>query len=190
MTACRPRRYGTPVWTMAVAALLGMGLSACGSSSKPAASSTPATSTPAASTTAGATVTTASSSKYGTILVDSAGMTLYMLTGDSPKASICTGTCVSIWPPLLTTGSPKASGGADASLLGTIIRSGGAHQVTYNGHPLYTFSHDKAPGQVNGEGIDNFGGIWYVLNASGQPVKGASSPSTTTSSSGGGGYGY
>lgn len=185
MAVCKPRRFGTAFSTVVLAALLGVGLCACGSSSKSA-------SPPATAPTAGAspaTVTTSASSKFGTILVSSSGMTLYMLTSDSSQASTCTGSCPSIWPPLLTNGAPRASGGADATLLGTITRPGGAVQVTYDGHPLYTFSGDTAPGQVNGEAIHSFGGTWYVLGPSGHPLTGSSS-STTTSTTGGGGYQY
>lgn len=113
-----------------------------------------------------------------------------MLSADSATASSCTGSCPSIWPPLISTGTPRATGGAAASLLGIITRPGGARQVTYNGHPLYTFSGDTAPGQVNGEAINSFGGIWYVLDPSGHPLTASSSPTTTTSPSGGGGYSY
>jgi hypothetical protein len=92
--------------------------------------------------------------------------------------------------PLATTGAPAAGGGVQAALLGTITRSDGSKQVTYSGHPLYSFSGDSGSGQVNGEGIASFGGTWYVLATSGQPVKSAVSGSTsTTAGSGGGGYG-
>jgi hypothetical protein len=80
-----------------------------------------------------------------------------------------------------------AGSGVQASLLGTVTRSDGSKQVTYGGHPLYMFSGDSAAGQVNGEGITSFGGTWYALDASGQPVK-AMVSSTTSTTHGGGGY--
>jgi predicted lipoprotein with Yx(FWY)xxD motif len=169
---------------------LGPALAACSSSpsaSSSSSSSAPASSAPASSAPAsGATEVDTASSSYGTILVTSSGRTLYMLTADSPTASSCTGSCASIWPPLVTTGAPRAGTGVKADLLGTITRSDGTHQVTYDGHPLYTFSGDSAAGQVNGEGIKSFGGTWYVLDTAGQPVTSTRS-STTTSA---GGYNY
>jgi hypothetical protein len=82
-----------------------------------------------------------------------------------------------------------AGDGLQAGLLGTITRSDGSKQVTYGGHPLYMFSGDSGSGQVNGEGITSFGGTWYVLATSGQPVKSALSGSTSTTAGSGGGYG-
>ena len=165
-----------------------LGLAACSSSSSPA---TGSPGTPAGGASGGTTVATASSGQYGTILVNSSGATLYMLTADSSTTSACSGSCVSIWAPLTTTGSPAAGSGADGSKLGTISRSDGSKQVTYNGHPLYTFSGDSGSGQVHGEGINSFGGTWYVLDAAGSSVTHAvTSSSSTSSGGGGGGYGY
>ncbi len=136
-------------------------------------------------------VKTSSSSKYGTIIVTNSGMTLYMLTADSPTKSVCTQSCPLIWPPLTTKADPLAGHGVEAKHLGTIARSAGVHQVTYNGHPLYTYSGDSSPGQVNGEGIDSFGGHWYLLSPSGKPVtKSSSSSKTSTGSNSSKGYGY
>ena len=182
--------------TLAIAGALGMGLAACSSSTsppKPATSSSmpPSTTSPLVKN---ATVDTAVSSQYGTILVNASGMTLYMLTGDTSTASICTTACAAVWPPLTTTGTPTAGTGVGSGMLGTITRSDGTRQVTFNGHPLYTFVPDGSAGKVTGEGINHFGGIWYVLGATGQPVTSAQSggavttvPSgsgTTTSSAG------
>lgn len=136
-------------------------------------------------------VKTSASSKYGTIIVTNSGMTLYMLTADSPTKSVCTEGCPLIWPPLTTKAAPKAGHGVQAKHLGTIARSAGVHQVTYDGHPLYTYSGDSSPGQVNGEGIDSFGGHWYVLASSGKPVtKSASSSKSSSGSNSSKGYGY
>ncbi len=174
---------------------LGAGLAACSSSSPAAAKSNSSKSSEPTSTAAApaaastATVDAARTSLYGTVLVTSTGRTLYMLTADSPTTSVCTGTCASIWPPLTVTGTPTAGSGVKASDLGTITRPGGAHQVTYGGHPLYTFTKDTAAGQVNGEGINKFGGIWYVLSTSGSPVKAPKASGTTTTTSGSSGYG-
>lgn len=174
---------------------LALALAACSSTSSsstsaPIRSAVPAssapTSTSSSSSTSSATrVAAARVGDYGTVLVTSTGRTLYMLTADTPTSSACTGACTAVWPPLTTTGTPTAGSGVRASDLGTITRAGGARQVTYNGHPLYTFSHDSAPGQANGEGIHAFGGTWYVLDTAGNPVTApVSSSSAGTTSSG------
>jgi predicted lipoprotein with Yx(FWY)xxD motif len=118
----------------------------------------------------------------GKILVDSQGRTLYLFERDSGTTSTCTGACAIEWPPLLSTGKPTVGGGANASIVATSARSDGKRQVTYNGHPLYLFSADRKPGDVNGQGVDAFGGLWYVLSSSGNEV--------TTSAGSGGGLGY
>ena len=130
------------------------------------------------------TVKTAHSSKYGTILVASNGMTLYRYTPDRKNASTCSGACAGYWPPLvLKAGAkPTAGSGATASLLGTTKRSNGAMQVTYAGWPLYYYAGDKKAGQTNGQGFEK---TWYVVATTGALVKGAvsSSGGTTTKKS-------
>jgi len=168
--------------------VLGLVLAACSSSSPSSAGSSNSSSSSTGAANASATVDSTNSAKYGTILVDSTGRTLYMLTADTSTMSACTGGCVSIWAPLAAMGTLTAGSGLNASLLGAITRSDGSKQVTYNGHPLYTFLQDGGPGHENGEGISSFGGSWYVLNLSGMPVKAAVSGSSSTTS--GGGYNY
>lgn len=185
----------------------GVVLAACSSSSSTSslpqsrASSTPASSSaPTTPPSSSATVKSATSAKLGTYLVDSAGYALYMLSSDPANTSTCTsGACTAVWPPLTTSGTPTAGGGVSNAELGTITRSGGGTQVTYNHHPLYTFTHDTAPGQTNGEGIKAFGGTWTLVNLAGLPIApvasgsgtsktssaGASSSSTSSGSSGG-----
>lgn len=190
MTVLERRQSLWKAAAVAAVAVVGLALAAC--SSSPSASSSSSTSTSSAnsssttssSTGNGNTVQTTSSSKYGTILVTSSGRTLYLLSADSPTSSACNGTCVSIWPPLTTTGTPRAGTGVKASLLGTITRSDGSKQVTYDGHPLYTYAGDSAAGQTNGEGIVSFGGTWDVLDVAGKAVTSAASSSSTTTSSG------
>jgi predicted lipoprotein with Yx(FWY)xxD motif len=89
-------------------------------------------------------------SGLGQILVNSQGHTLYLFQGDSGTTSACSGACAAAWPPLRATGQPTAANGANASLLGTTQRSDGGPQVTYNGHPLYTFVQDHNAGDTNG----------------------------------------
>jgi predicted lipoprotein with Yx(FWY)xxD motif len=125
---------------------------------------------PAANGSGGASVAVASS-ELGQILVDGAGRTLYLFEADTGTASTCDGACASAWPPLATAGQPIAGPGVSASKLGTTKRSDGTTEVTYNGHPLYTFSGDSAPGQTSGQGSDGFGAEWYVLSAAGNPLE-------------------
>jgi predicted lipoprotein with Yx(FWY)xxD motif len=108
--------------------------------------------------------------KLGTFLVDAKGRTLYLFEKDKSKKSTCSGACAVAWPPLLTSGAPKAAGSAKRSLLGTTKRSDGKTQVTYNGHPLYFFVQDKKAGDTKGQGLDGFGAKWYVLSASGKKI--------------------
>jgi len=137
-----------------------------------------------ASMSSNGTVKTAHSSKYGTILVASNGMTLYRYTPDKKNVSTCSGACAAYWPPLvLKAGAkPTAGSGATASLLGTAKRSNGAMQVTYAGWPLYYYAGDKKIGQTNGQGFEK---TWYVVGTTGALVKSAvsSSGGTTTKKS-------
>jgi len=116
-----------------------------------------------------ATVATARSG-LGQIVVDGRGRSLYLFEKDTRGRSNCSGACAAYWPPLLSTGRPAAIKGAKASLLGTIRRADGKRQVTYAGHPLYFFSGDAGRGQTNGEGLDDFGGGWYVLTPAGKKI--------------------
>ena len=111
------------------------------------------------------------SSKLGKILVDANGRTLYLFEADKGAMSTCNGACASVWPPLISKGQPKAGSGLAASKLGTTKRSDGTSEVTYNGHPLYTYAGDSAPGQTTGQAIDGFGAEWYVLSAAGNKIQ-------------------
>jgi predicted lipoprotein with Yx(FWY)xxD motif len=108
----------------------------------------------------------------GTIVVDGKSHTLYLFEKDKNGKSKCSGACAQNWPPLLTKGKPKASGSVKASKLGTTKRSDGTTQVTYGGHPLYTFvlDHNK-PGSTKGEGVDAFGAEWYVVGTNGKKIE-------------------
>ena len=99
----------------------------------------------------------------GKILVDTHGRTLYLFEKDEHGKSACYGQCAKFWPPVLTSGKPKAGPGIKASLLGTSKRKDGKVQVTYKGHPLYTFLEDKAPAQTKGEGSKAFGASFAWL---------------------------
>ena len=179
MTRSRPITF---LASAVVIPLTALGVAACGGGGGAATAATPKTSTGAP-----ATVGVAKTS-LGSTLVNSGGRTLYLFKADTGTTSACSGACATAWPPLLATGKPTAGSGVTASKLGTIARSGGCRQVTYNGHPLYLFIKDKKPGDVTGQGVTAFGGAWFALTSSGTQ---ASAP---VSSSGGGGgsgtYGY
>ena len=121
-------------------------------------------------TTSAGTAVKIAGTKLGPILVDSKGITLYDFVVDKGTTSACYGACAALWPPLLTHGKPVAGPGVKASLLGTTKRKDGKLEVTYGGHPLYYFVSDRKPGQTTGQGIDQFGGPWWVINAKGKEV--------------------
>ena len=123
----------------------------------------------AAKTSSGAMVKVRSTS-LGKFVVDAQGRTLYLFEKDKNGRSACYGQCAKFWPPLITSGKPRASAGVKASLLGTTRRRDGRMQVTYGGHPLYRFLEDKAPGQTKGEGTKFFGAEWYVVAPSGKKI--------------------
>jgi len=109
-------------------------------------------------------------SRLGRILVDSRGITLYDFVKDKGKTSVCYGACAALWPPLITHGKPIAGHGVRRRLLGTTTRKDGKRQVTYGGHPLYYFVTDRKPGQTTGQGVNQFGGPWWVLSATGKEI--------------------
>jgi predicted lipoprotein with Yx(FWY)xxD motif len=114
----------------------------------------------------------ARSTKLGKIVVNGSSHTLYLFEKDKNGKSKCSGACAQNWPPLLTKGKPKAGTGAQASKLGTTKRADGTTQVTYGGHPLYTFVADKnKPGSTKGQGLDAFGAEWYVVGPNGKKVE-------------------
>jgi predicted lipoprotein with Yx(FWY)xxD motif len=120
----------------------------------------------------------------GKVLVNGQGMTVYLLTSDKPNKSLCSTQCLSYWPPVA---APKAGSKLPGvtGKVGSTKAMDGSTIATVGGWPLYTYVGDHAPGDVSGEGIANFGGVWYAVSPSGHAVKGSapSSPST-----GGNGY--
>jgi predicted lipoprotein with Yx(FWY)xxD motif len=116
----------------------------------------PAASTPAAT---GATLGTATIG--GTkVLTDARGHTLYSFAPDTAGKSACYGTCAQYWPPVA---GPDRAGNGVTGTLGTITRTGGARQETYDGHPLYTYVGDSGPGQANGNNLNINGGLWHEV---------------------------
>ncbi len=166
-------------------AILTMIASACGPQATPtqapptvaAPTQAPAaTQASAAAPTGPATVDVAQNDKFGSILVDDKGMSLYLFTNDTPNTSTCYDKCATFWPPLLTAGSAVAGTGVDASKFGTTTRKDGTTQVTYNSWPLYYFSKDKQAGDVAGQGVTN---NWYVVSPTGDAIKSAAQASAT-----------
>jgi predicted lipoprotein with Yx(FWY)xxD motif len=132
--------------------------------------------------TSGGGTTATSQSK---VVTDAAGFTVYWFAIDTPKKSNCNGTCASFWPPLPS--SAKLTNMSSLSgTIGKITRADGSKQLTYMGHPLYTFKQDTAPGQDNGNGKNLSGGVWWAMTPSGAKLAAAPAPSASSS----GGYGY
>jgi predicted lipoprotein with Yx(FWY)xxD motif len=103
----------------------------------------------------------------GTVIVTGQGRTLYMFAADKRGKSACYGQCAHYWPPLLTSGKPKAAKGAKASLLGTTRRKDGKLQVTYSGRPVYRYIGDTKAGQTSGQGLNLSGGLWWAISPNG-----------------------
>jgi predicted lipoprotein with Yx(FWY)xxD motif len=115
-----------------------------------------------------------------TVLTNANGFTLYSFAPDTPAKSNCNGTCEQNWPPVK---GPTTASGVTGTF-GTIKRSDGSTQATFDGHPLYTFAGDTAPGQAKGNGLNAAGGLWHEITTSG------TAPAGSSSSGSGGGYGY
>lgn len=132
----------------------------------------------------------------GRVLVDARGRTVYAYTADRMGRSVCYGACAGVWPPLLSkTRKPALAKGVRRALVGITKRKDGKLQITYRGHPLYTFSGDTKAGQVKGQGYRH---VWYALAANGKLIKKMSAashstsskpPAGTTTTSGGGAWG-
>jgi predicted lipoprotein with Yx(FWY)xxD motif len=170
--------------TLLVAACSSAGSSS--SSAAPAASSSPAgasSSSNSASASGGTVIKTASSSA-GNVLTNGSGRAVYLWVKDTGDMSNCNGACAGAWPPVTTTAAPTASGAAKASDLGTITRSDGSKQVTYDGHPLYYFSGDSGPGTATGQGSDGFGAKWWLFAPTGSDVTSSVSSLTAAASTG------
>jgi predicted lipoprotein with Yx(FWY)xxD motif len=160
--------------SLAAIPLAVLALAACGGSNSSA--------SPPTTSNGGAATLGVANTGLGDVLVNSQGRTLYLFQKDSGTQSTCSGACASNWPPLQANGKPTEGSGADASMVGTTMRSDGKPQVTYHGHPLYLFEGDQKPGDTKGEGVNAFGANWYAVSPAGNQV--VSSPNS------GGGYGY
>jgi predicted lipoprotein with Yx(FWY)xxD motif len=157
----------TPLTLLASAAVIpltALALASCGGGNDATAASPPPKTASGKPATLGV-----ESTSLGKILVDGQGRTLYLFQGDTGTKSNCSGACATNWPPLTST-NPTVGKGANASMVGTSKRSDGTTQVTYNGHPLYTFFQDTKAGQTNGQGSTAFGAAWYVMGTNGNKI--------------------
>lgn len=173
-------------WLAVSLAAVALGAAACGSST----STTPASSgggqpSAAAPSSGGSSSAVLTSAKIGgaMVLTNSKGLTLYTFAPDTATKSNCTGKCATFWPPVAGPASARAG---IKGQVGMITRADGSIQATYGGHPLYTFSGDKAPGQNHGNGINANGGLWKEITL----TSSAPGASPSSSSGGNGGYGY
>jgi predicted lipoprotein with Yx(FWY)xxD motif len=130
----------------------------------------------------------------GKVLVDANGRTLYLFAGDKRNVSTLSAAGRAIWPPFTSTTRPQATGGVAAAQIGTATGTRGRTQITYNGHPLYYYVGDHQPGQTAGQGLNQFGGRWYALAATGAAItsapKSAPTPPASTGSGSTSSYGY
>jgi predicted lipoprotein with Yx(FWY)xxD motif len=167
---------------LAAGAVLSIALAACSNASTSSPAGGGSSTSSSSSSDAGVTVQLATNDTYGSILTDAQGRSLYMFDNDTTSKSTCNAGCAPTWPALTVTGQTTGGGGVDAALLGTTTRDDGTTQVTYNGHPVYTYAGDNAAGDTNGEGI---GDVWHLVSAKGEAVMGSSGMSSSASQSGG-----
>jgi predicted lipoprotein with Yx(FWY)xxD motif len=178
LKASHCRRILLALLAVAAAAAVLAACSSSGTSSPSGGSTSTGTSRPAAATAGSLKAATIGGA---TVLTSSKGFTLYSFAPDTPAKSNCNGTCAQNWPPVK---GPATASGVKGTFA-TIKRSDGSVQATFDGHPLYTFAGDTAPGQNKGNGLNAAGGLWHEITTSGTAPAGSS-----TSGSGGGGSGY
>jgi predicted lipoprotein with Yx(FWY)xxD motif len=170
--ARRGRRALTAIASIGAVAAILLVLAGCGGGSSNSSTTASSGGNPyggSSSQANGSSISLASTS-LGKVLVDGSGRTLYLFEADKGSKSMCDGSCAAAWPPLTTKGKPQAGSGISAAKLGTSKRSDGSTEITYNGHPLYTYAGDSAKGQTNGQNLDQFGAEWYVLSAAGNKI--------------------
>ncbi len=165
------RRPGRILPAATAGLTLALALSACGGAGVTTLSSTPTTD---------ATLTLVlEHSPVGPIVATGHGATLYDFLPDTPARSACVNDgCVFQWPPLIQSGPIRLGKGLDAKLVRTLRRPDGSRQISYGGHPLYTYNLDVSPGEVMGQAIDQDGGPWFVVDAHGRQI---TTPFTVTS---------
>jgi predicted lipoprotein with Yx(FWY)xxD motif len=173
-------RTRIPILAVVIAALVAVVVATSSGSTKKAQPKVPASSAVSLKQTA-----------VGKSLVDANGRTLYLFQGDKPNVTRLSAAGRAVWPPFTANAKPRATGGAAAAGIGTIRGAGGGTQVTYNGHPLYYYIGDHKPGQALGQGLNQFGGLWYVLSGGGTAIVSAPTAAAPSRPAGNGsGYGY
>jgi predicted lipoprotein with Yx(FWY)xxD motif len=174
------------LWAPAGLVAIALMTSACSSSAKPGAagsssSPTAAASSPSATATSSGTALKTATVNGVTVLTNDKGFTVYSFVPDTPTTSNCNGSCATYWPPVK---APATAGTGVTGTITTITRSDGSKQAVYDGHPLYTYVADTAPGEAKGNGLNLSGGVWHAVTPSG----GAAPTSSPSSGSGGTGY--
>jgi predicted lipoprotein with Yx(FWY)xxD motif len=176
------------LWSAAGLAAVVLAVAACASSSSSSSSAAAPSSSPPAAAGSSSSASSAanmvlSRTINGTaVLTNSKGFTLYWFGPDTSTTSKCTGSCATYWPPVT---GPVTAGPGVTGTLGVITRPGGTMQATYDGHPLYTYAGDSAPGVASGNGKNLSGGVWHEVT-----VSGSAAPAASSTASSGGGYGY
>jgi predicted lipoprotein with Yx(FWY)xxD motif len=155
-------------------------IAACGSSGG-SSSSGNASAAPASSAAASSSALKTTTIGGAAVVTNGKGFTLYWFVPDTSTKSNCNGSCATYWPPVK---GPATAGAGVTGKLATITRSDGSVQATYNGHPLYTYVGDKAPGQAKGNGLNLSGGVWHEVTVSAA----AAAASASVGAGGGGGY--
>ena len=154
------------IWLAPIGLAAAFVIAACGSSSSSttsggtASSAAPASSAPAA---AGSSALKTAKIGGATVVTNAKGLTLYWFVPDTATTSKCSGSCATFWPPVK---GPATAGTGVTGTLATIKRADGSVQATYNGHPLYTYVGDHAPGQATGDGLNVNGGVWHEVTVS------------------------
>jgi predicted lipoprotein with Yx(FWY)xxD motif len=179
-----------PYGVSLAALLITSALAGCASSGGAYGSSNAAAVTPVGAAASTGKALSVRSTSLGKVLVDSKGRTLYAFGHDKKNVSRCSGACATNWPPALSPRHPKVGAGISKRKLEVIHRSDGSRQLSYAGHPLYRFIADTHAGDMKGQGVNAFGGVWHVVSKSGAVITKApastqpSTPPATTPSSG------
>lgn len=165
--------------------LLGLAVTACGSSSK-STTPTPSGGASTGSSSGPVALKTGKVAGLGTVLVDGTGRTVYVFAPDKAMKVTCTGSCASVWPPLKVASGqkPTLSGGVKASLVSSDSDPSGGSVVTYNGWPLYLYVADPSSGTAHGQALNSSGGVWHVISASGQVITKKAGAGASTNGSG------
>jgi len=161
---------------------------ACSSSSHTSSPGSSSSATGPAASASSMTVKT-QTGPLGSYLTDGSGRALYLFASDTRSTSSCLGACATLWPPLTAKGPVSGQDGASSTDITTITRQDGTKQVTYAGHPLYYFAGDNGAGQTSGQGVNEFGALWWLVAPSGQKItSNADSAAPSTSGAYTGGY--